>query len=102
MFSATFPPEVQKLAADFLVKDYLFLAVGVVGAASSDVDQMVMAGIPCCPSGYLIDERKCMQNGMLRYVKITKEMVIFIFGSGFRFDIGLMTILKKKLFVLLT
>ena len=41
MFSATFPAEVQKLAADFLVKDYLFLAVGVVGAASNDVDQMV-------------------------------------------------------------
>jgi len=42
MFSATFPAEVQKLAADFLVKDYLFLAVGVVGAANTDVDQMVL------------------------------------------------------------
>jgi ATP-dependent RNA helicase DDX3X len=38
MFSATFPREVQTLAADFL-RDYLFLSVGRVGSASKDVKQ---------------------------------------------------------------
>jgi len=42
MFSATFPAEVQRLATDFLTKNYLFLSVGVVGAANSDVEQMVL------------------------------------------------------------
>nr|ABE27759.1 vasa [Azumapecten farreri] len=38
MFSATFPEEIQKLAGDFL-NDYLFLTVGRVGGACSDVTQ---------------------------------------------------------------
>jgi len=38
MFSATFPSEVQQLALDFL-KDYLFLTIGILGSASSDVTQ---------------------------------------------------------------
>ncbi|XP_041753366.1 probable ATP-dependent RNA helicase DDX4 isoform X2 [Coregonus clupeaformis] len=42
MFSATYPEDIQKLAADFLKKDYLFLAVGVVGGACSDVEQVVV------------------------------------------------------------
>ena len=40
MFSATFPTEIQRLATDFM-KDYIFLAVGRVGAASKDVTQRV-------------------------------------------------------------
>lgn len=40
MFSATFPEEIQKLAADFL-NDYLFLTVGRVGGANTDVQQCV-------------------------------------------------------------
>jgi ATP-dependent RNA helicase DDX3X len=40
MFSATFPVEIQRLAGDFM-KDYIFLAVGRVGAASKDVTQRV-------------------------------------------------------------
>ncbi|XP_068165438.1 probable ATP-dependent RNA helicase DDX4 [Antennarius striatus] len=39
MFSATFPADIQRLASDFLKSDYLFLAVGVVGGACSDVEQ---------------------------------------------------------------
>ncbi|XP_072303944.1 probable ATP-dependent RNA helicase DDX4 [Eucyclogobius newberryi] len=39
MFSATYPEDIQKLAADFLKTDYLFLAVGIVGGACSDVHQ---------------------------------------------------------------
>ncbi|RZC35712.1 vasa RNA helicase [Asbolus verrucosus] len=38
MFSATFPEEIQQLAAKFL-HDYIFLAVGIVGSASTDVEQ---------------------------------------------------------------
>merc|ERR1711913_219108 len=34
----TFPSEVQQLALDFL-KDYLFLTIGILGSASSDVTQ---------------------------------------------------------------
>ena len=40
MFSATFPKEIQQLAQDFL-SDYLFLAVGVVGGANTDVTQTI-------------------------------------------------------------
>lgn len=38
MFSATFPEEIQKLAADFL-NNYLFVTVGRVGGANMDVSQ---------------------------------------------------------------
>ena len=38
MFSATFGAGVQKIAADFL-KDYLFIAIGIVGGACADVEQ---------------------------------------------------------------
>lgn len=40
MFSATFPPPIQRLASDFL-RDYIFLTVGRVGSASKDVTQTV-------------------------------------------------------------
>ncbi|UYV65146.1 DDX4 [Cordylochernes scorpioides] len=38
MFSATFPEGVQLLAADFL-SNYLFVAVGIIGGANTDVKQ---------------------------------------------------------------
>lgn len=38
MFSATFPDEVQRLAGKFM-KDYVFVAVGVIGGACDDVEQ---------------------------------------------------------------
>jgi len=41
MFSATFPVEIQKLAKDFL-NDYLFLTIGTVGGANTDVTQTVL------------------------------------------------------------
>ncbi|XP_055905642.1 ATP-dependent RNA helicase vasa isoform X2 [Eupeodes corollae] len=40
MFSATFPEEIQRLAGQFL-NNYIFVAVGVVGGACSDVKQNV-------------------------------------------------------------
>lgn len=40
MFSATFPKEIQRLAADFL-DDYIFITVGRVGSAAADILQKV-------------------------------------------------------------
>lgn len=40
MFSATFPEEIQCLAGEFL-KNYIFVTIGVVGGACSDVQQTV-------------------------------------------------------------
>ncbi|XP_033035483.1 probable ATP-dependent RNA helicase DDX4 isoform X6 [Trachypithecus francoisi] len=42
MFSATFPEEIQRLAAEFLKSNYLFVAVGQVGGACRDVQQTVL------------------------------------------------------------
>ncbi|NXX97665.1 DDX4 helicase, partial [Centropus bengalensis] len=42
MLSATFPEEVRRLAGEFLKMDYLFVVVGRVGAACSDVQQNVL------------------------------------------------------------
>jgi ATP-dependent RNA helicase DDX3X len=39
MFSATFPKEIQRLASDFL-RDYIFLAIGRVGQAATDIKQV--------------------------------------------------------------
>lgn len=41
MFSATFPRDIQHLAADFL-KDYVFLSVGRVGSTSENITQKVL------------------------------------------------------------
>ncbi|XP_071952611.1 ATP-dependent RNA helicase DDX4-like isoform X2 [Antedon mediterranea] len=41
MFSATFPEEVQKRAADYL-NNYLFLTIGRIGGATPDVEQKVI------------------------------------------------------------
>lgn len=41
MFSATFPPEIQQLASEFL-DNHLFLTVGVVGGTTSDIQQCVI------------------------------------------------------------
>ncbi|XP_016941482.2 ATP-dependent RNA helicase vasa [Drosophila suzukii] len=40
MFSATFPEEIQRLAGEFL-KNYVFVTIGVVGGACSDVSQTI-------------------------------------------------------------
>lgn len=39
MFSATFPEDIQRLAQDYL-NNYLFIAVGIVGGACADVQQV--------------------------------------------------------------
>ncbi|XP_053555665.1 probable ATP-dependent RNA helicase DDX4 [Bombina bombina] len=42
MFSATYPEAIQRLAGQFLKPDYLFLTVGQVGGACSDVEQTIL------------------------------------------------------------
>ncbi|XP_055349364.1 uncharacterized protein LOC129596187 isoform X2 [Paramacrobiotus metropolitanus] len=42
MFSATFPEVVQTLARNFLRKDYLFIATGILGGACCDVEQEII------------------------------------------------------------
>ncbi|XP_068107335.1 probable ATP-dependent RNA helicase DDX4 [Hyperolius riggenbachi] len=42
MFSATFPMPIQRLARDILKVDYLFVVVGQVGGACSDVEQQII------------------------------------------------------------
>lgn len=42
MFSATFRNELQELASKFLMSNYLFLSVGIVGSACSDVHQEII------------------------------------------------------------
>ena len=45
MFSTTFPDEVQESAQEFLADDYLFLTIGLVGGACSDVKQVTLRNI---------------------------------------------------------
>ncbi|CAB9507569.1 dependent RNA helicase [Seminavis robusta] len=40
--SATFPPEVQRIAADFLHPDYYFIAVGRVGETPTGIEQTLL------------------------------------------------------------
>ena len=42
LFSATFPKEVQRLATDFLKRDFVTLTVGRVGAATDSITQKII------------------------------------------------------------
>ncbi|XP_055555134.1 probable ATP-dependent RNA helicase DDX4 [Falco biarmicus] len=55
MFSATFPEEVQRLASQFLKPDYLFVVVGHVGGACSDVEQHILQVARCSKRDKLIE-----------------------------------------------
>jgi probable ATP-dependent RNA helicase DDX4 len=41
LFSATFPEDIQRMAQDIL-NNYLFITVGKVGGANSDIEQRVL------------------------------------------------------------
>ena len=41
LFSATFPEDIQRMAQDIL-NNYLFITVGKVGGANSDIEQTIM------------------------------------------------------------
>ncbi|RLU25948.1 hypothetical protein DMN91_002111 [Ooceraea biroi] len=63
MFSATFPSEIQELAGRFL-RNYLFLAVGIVGGACSDVEQNFYQATGQCEKRKLLKELIEKQNQM--------------------------------------
>ncbi len=67
LFSATFPPNIQRLAADFLL-DYIFLTVGRVGSASKDVKQTVE----------YVDQRDKLDH-LMRFLLTIEEGLILIF-----------------------
>merc|ERR1719230_1685741 len=67
MFSATFPPPIQRLASDFL-NDYIFLTVGRVGSASKDVAQTVE---------YVEDKDKL--DHLMRFLLTIEDGLILIF-----------------------
>ncbi|CAH9082880.1 unnamed protein product [Cuscuta epithymum] len=54
LFSATFPKEIQRLAADFL-SDYIFLAVGRVGSSTDLIVQRVEYVQECDKRSHLMD-----------------------------------------------
>ena len=39
LFSATFPKEIQRLAGDFMLPDYIFMSVGRVGSSTGLIVQ---------------------------------------------------------------
>jgi ATP-dependent RNA helicase DDX3X len=67
MFSATFPPNIQRLASDFL-RDYIFLTVGRVGSASKDVTQTVE----------FVEEHDKM-DVLMKFLMTVEEGLILIF-----------------------
>ena len=72
MFSATFPKEIQRLAADFL-KDYVFLAVGRVGSASRDVLQKVEFVENADKTSALMRHLNAIQDGLILVFVETKR-----------------------------
>ncbi|RHY73873.1 hypothetical protein DYB30_008923 [Aphanomyces astaci] len=77
MFSATFPREIQRLASDFL-RDYIFLTVGRVGAASKDVKQTVVWVDQQDKEDYLIRFLNEVQDGLILIFVETKRNADFL------------------------
>jgi len=67
MFSATFPANIQRLAGDFM-RDYIFLTVGRVGAASENVTQTVE----------YVEQNDKLEH-LMRFLMTVEEGLILIF-----------------------
>ena len=67
MFSATFPVPIQRLAGDFM-RDYIFLTVGRVGAASENVTQTVE----------YVEQNDKLEH-LMRFLMTIQEGLILIF-----------------------
>ena len=63
MFSATFPKEIQILAADFL-RDYIFLSVGRVGSTSENITQTIMYVEDYDKRSHVLDLLKSESDGL--------------------------------------
>nr|BBB36990.1 Vasa protein [Argyrosomus japonicus] len=78
MFSATYPEDIQRMAADFLKTDYLFLAVGVVGGACSDVEQTFVQVTKFSKREQLLDVLKTTGTERTMVFVETKRQADFI------------------------
>ncbi|XP_028252053.1 putative ATP-dependent RNA helicase DDX4 isoform X2 [Parambassis ranga] len=78
LFSATFPEDIQRLAADFLRTDYLFVAVGIVGGACSDVEQTFIQVAKYGKREQLIDVLKTTGSERTMVFVETKRQADFI------------------------
>jgi probable ATP-dependent RNA helicase DDX4 len=81
LFSATFPEQIQSFAAKFLRKEYLFIKVGVVGGACSDVTQRLVQvqSAEATKSQVLEDIVKAVDNNQRTLVFVeTKRKADFI------------------------
>ena len=88
MFSATFPADIQRLARDFLKRDYLFLTVGRVGAASENITQQVLYVEEKEKTGKLVEILRGLQfppSRVLVFVNM-KRTVCFIYLLIFFFS----------------
>lgn len=85
MFSATFPTEIQQLAASFL-KDYVFLTVGRVGAATTLVAQKFVNVDSYHKQNSLLDLIKTTRGLTLIFVETKKkasQLEKFLISQGF-------------------
>ncbi|AAS51647.2 ADL273Cp [Eremothecium gossypii ATCC 10895] len=73
MFSATFPTDIQHLAADFL-KDYIFLSVGRVGSTSENITQKVLHVEDIDKRSVLLDLLAASDGGLTLVFVETKRM----------------------------
>jgi ATP-dependent RNA helicase DDX3X len=73
MFSATFPREIQRLAADFL-NDYVFLSVGRVGSTSENITQeIIQVDNDYQKKDYLLDMLRANATGLTLIFVETKR-----------------------------
>ncbi|XP_033248483.1 ATP-dependent RNA helicase vasa [Drosophila miranda] len=76
MFSATFPQEIQRMAGEFL-NNYIFVTIGVVGGACSDVKQTIYEITKFNKRPKLIDILKEGADGTIVFVE-TKRGADFL------------------------
>ncbi|XP_034666203.1 ATP-dependent RNA helicase vasa-like isoform X2 [Drosophila subobscura] len=76
MFSATFPEEIQRMAGEFL-NNYVFVTIGVVGGACSDVKQTICEVSKYNKRSKLIEMLKESADGTIVFVE-TKRGADFL------------------------
>ncbi|NXI40476.1 DDX4 helicase, partial [Galbula dea] len=78
MFSATFPEEVQRLAGDFLKNNYLFVVVGHLGGACSDVQQSILQVPEYFKRDKLVEILQSIGHGRIVVFVATKKKADYI------------------------
>ena len=87
MFSATFPNNIQRLAGDFL-NNYIFLTIGRVGCAASDIDQRVLYVQDRDKDACLLEELDKWKDGrILIFVETRKkasDLYLFLLNKHYQ------------------